>query len=89
LLGVDPAKSFDDKLAALVGFGKVGTEEKGMLTVLTNAGHAAAHRGWRPSPEELGAMMGIIEQFLYRAFILPAQAQELHLAVPPKPRRRG
>jgi hypothetical protein len=88
LLGVDPAQTFAEKLTALTQLGKVGTDERFMLDVLIDAGGAAAHRGWKPSWEELDAMMGIIEQFLYRAFILPAQAQELHLAVPPKPKRR-
>ena len=87
LLGVDPAETFAEKLTDLHTGGKIGLEEKGVLEKLADAGSAAAHRGWRPKEKELDAMMGIIESFLYRAFVIPDEAQKL-VSVPPKPKRK-
>jgi hypothetical protein len=88
LLGVDPAKNFAEKLMELVERGKIGVSEKDTLDILTDAGSAAAHRGWKPKPEELDTMMNIIETFLYRTFILDAAAKRLKQNVPAKQKRR-
>lgn len=86
-LGIDPAKRFDEKLDELVGLGKIGADEREMLDALTDAGSAAAHRGWVPSPEQLNTMMASIEGFIYRTYILGHEAKKLKAAVPPKPLR--
>jgi Domain of unknown function (DUF4145) len=84
LLDVDPTKTFSQKLSALVELGRIGESEKGSLNILTDAGSAAAHRGWKPDPEELDTMMSIIEAFIYRNFILEAAATRLKQNVPTK-----
>ncbi len=86
-LGIDSAKRFDEKLFDLFDQGRIGRDEFRMLDALTDAGNAAAHRGWAPTPEQLDVMMASIEGFIYRTFILRDQAKELKEAVPPKPSR--
>ena len=88
LLGVDPAKTFTEKLSELVQLGKVGEDERDTLNTLTDAASAAAHRGWKPKPQELDTMMSIIEAFLYRNFILPAEVKRLRQNVPTKQQRK-
>jgi Domain of unknown function (DUF4145) len=88
LLDVDPAKRFSEKLNDLVSSGKVGVSEKDSLGALTEAGSAAAHRGWRPKPTQLATMMGTIEAFIYRNFVLDAELKELKSEVPEKPKLR-
>jgi hypothetical protein len=88
LLGVDSGQGFAQKLKELVQLGKIGADERDTLDVLTNAGSAAAHRGWRPEPQELDTMMSIIEAFLYRTFILDRAAKSLKQSVPVRPRRQ-
>jgi hypothetical protein len=65
-LGVDPALTFREKLDALEQIGKIGRSEKDALEVLTDAGGAAAHRGWKPSVDQLQTLMEIGEQFRMR-----------------------
>lgn len=86
LLGVDPAKTFQQKLEELAASGKIGDVEKGTLGTLTDAGSAAAHRGWRPKQDELDIMLDVIESFLNRNFILEGAVQTLKNAVPAKPK---
>src|SRR5882672_2137367 len=59
---------------------------KQTLDALTDTGSAAAHRGWKPSLEELNTMMSIVEHFLYRTFILGEAAKKLKASVPEKPK---
>lgn len=82
LLGIDPSRAFSSKLSDLVTAGKIGSEEQDILDALTDAGSAAAHRGWKPSAEELDTMMSIIEAFLYRTFLLGEAAKRLRAQVP-------
>jgi hypothetical protein len=82
LLGIDPELNFAEKLEALVRSGAIGTGERDNLKALTDAGSAAAHRGWKPSLTALNTMMSILENFLYRNFILKGDAASLSEAIP-------
>jgi uncharacterized protein DUF4145 len=63
-MGVDPALQFDKKLDALEGMEKIGRSERETLEILTDAGGAAAHRGWKPTVKQLDTLMTVGEQFL-------------------------
>ena len=87
-MGVDPALGFNEKLDALLGRGKIGQSERETLEVLTDAGGAAAHRGWKPTITQLDTLMTIGEQFLYRTIILKGQAKALKSKIPPRQKRK-
>jgi hypothetical protein len=87
LLGVDPAIRFQEKLDRLGANGKISLDEENTLEVLVNAGSAAAHRGWRPEPQELNTMIEVIESFIHRSFIVGDGIAKLKAAVPAKPTR--
>lgn len=89
VLGIDPALSFKKKLARLVADGHISTFQRDTLDALTDAGSAAAHRGWKPSEQELHTMFSIMETFLHQAFVnslaqkeLAARAAELRKRTP-------
>ena len=88
LLGINPNKYFIEKLNELIEKGKIGKEEQEVLKVLTDAGSAAAHRGWKPSVKELDTMISIIESFLYRNFILHKKTKVLETSVPQKAKKK-
>ena len=87
-LGVDPALGFDEKLNALEQMGKIGRSERETLEVLTDAGGAAAHRGWKPTINQLDTLMTVGEQFLYRTIILEREAKALKAKIPPRQKRK-
>jgi hypothetical protein len=87
LLGVDPALSFEKKLDQLGADGHIGISEREYLEILTDAGGAAAHRGWIPTPEQLNTVMLIVEAFIHRKFILEAEVKKLKAQIPPRPKR--
>ena len=82
LLGIDPAKPFEQKLDDLKAGGHITDKNVTILTVLIDAGSAAAHRGWRPKPAQLDSMMTILEAFLHSAFLLEEIGVELDKGVP-------
>ena len=88
VLGIDPAISFDEKLARLKTGGWIGATEHDVLDVITNAGNAAAHRGWSPSKEDVGKLLIAMEAFLHRAFIVGQDALAIRANIPPRPRRQ-
>lgn len=88
LLGIDPALTFQSKLTGLGANGKIGIDEESTLAVLVDAASAAAHRGWRPTPDELTTMMDVLEAFLHRSFIVGEGVSRLKAAVPRKPPRK-
>jgi hypothetical protein len=69
-LGTDPNQSFTEKLKELTAGNKIGGEEREMLSVLADAGSAAAHRGWKPTEDDIDHLMDALENFLERAFVL-------------------
>jgi hypothetical protein len=92
LLGVVASLSFAEKLKALVDQGKISRDEQGTLTILTDAGSAAAHRGWRPTVSELETMASIVESFLHRTFVLGDDARKLEAGIPkrtPRTKKKG
>jgi hypothetical protein len=56
--------TFNQKLQALVDRGYLGSQQKDILNVALDAGHAAAHRGYQPSPEVLNHTIDVVESLL-------------------------
>lgn len=89
LLGIDPGKTFKQKLDDLKAGDHVTEREVAVLAALIDAGSAAAHRGWQPKPKQLDAMMTILEAFLHRAFLLEEIGAELGKGVPQRKTKGG
>lgn len=85
LLNIAPGNDFRAKLAELVKKEMISEKDRTHLQTLTNAGSAAAHRGWRPSHEDLEHMLDIMEIFLNRMFILSDSVEALRPKIPPRP----
>jgi hypothetical protein len=73
LLGIDPGLTFKEKLDALVTSNFIMEAEKESIKILVDAGSASAHRGWKPSPGDLEALMNSLEDFIYSTMVFPAQ----------------
>lgn len=86
-LGIDPAKTFDEKLNELRNGGWIGQTERDILGVVTDAGNAAAHRGWEPDVREVGQLVSSMEVFLHRAFIVGQEALGIRGNIPARQRR--
>ena len=88
VLGIDPAMSFVEKLNELETGGWIGATEHDILQVITDAGNAAAHRGWSPNSHEIAQLLYAMEVFLQRAFIVGKKALSVKNSIPSKPKRK-
>ena len=70
LKGATEAFGFAEKLDELKDSGLISEHELHILVILTDASGAAAHRGWRPTAENLSMIMDGTEVFLHRALVL-------------------
>ena len=87
LTGSTEAFGFGEKLDELKENGLISRHEKEILVVLTDAGGAAAHRGWRPTPTALATIIDGTESFIYRALILGDAVKAIKDDVPGRPKR--
>jgi len=71
LLGVEPDLTFAKKLDKLVEFGHIGVVDRERLAALVDAGSASAHRGWKPSQEDISIMADVLEHFIHAAIVAP------------------
>jgi hypothetical protein len=79
--------SFEAKLQALHAKGKIGRSELDSLKILTDAGSAAVHRGWKPTLSQLDTLMNVAESFAHRAFILDLEAKQLKKSIPKRKKK--
>jgi hypothetical protein len=77
--------SFATKLKALRDKGVVSEKNREVLSVALDAGSAAAHRGYKPSRDEIEAVLDIVENVLQAAHHLSQVAEELRKKIPPRP----
>lgn len=81
----DPKGGFAGKLQKMLENGHIGLDEKDILAAITDAGSAAAHRGFTPNAKTFGTIIETVENFLQREFVLKTAAGEVRKATP----RRG
>jgi hypothetical protein len=85
-LGADPNQSFAEKLKELTAGNKIGGEDKEILSALADAGSAAAHRGWKPTDDDIDHLMGALENFLERAFVIKHKVRRVKKNIPARVR---
>jgi Domain of unknown function (DUF4145) len=88
LLKIDPAITFKEKLSELQTQGHISLSELQHLDILTDAGGAAAHRGWKPTPGQLDTVMLILENFIHRKFVIESEAKRLRSELPRRQKRK-
>jgi hypothetical protein len=85
LAGADPAFGFAQKLATLEAQKVIAANEKELLLIMTDAGSAAAHRGWKPDLEELDSILAATEGLLQRvacSLRLQKKSRSAYLSAP-------
>lgn len=94
ILGIDPSLPFQKKLDGMVDKKLIKESEREHLDVLVDAGGASAHRGWKPSVEDLDVLMDTLESFIYDTFVLPtrkkaaaAKIAKMKAKVPPRQKK--
>lgn len=79
--------TFEKNIDAFFGGGFVAPFQQDMFrNTLIEAGHAAMHRDWQPSAEDLTTLLDIVEALMKAIYVDSAKAEEVGKRLP---RRRG
>lgn len=77
--------SFEKNIALFFDGGYVaGLQQQMFRETLIEAGHAAMHRSWAPSKEDLDTLLDIVEALIKGIYVDPARAVEVGKRIPPR-----
>ncbi|MCQ6312547.1 DUF4145 domain-containing protein [Citrobacter portucalensis] len=85
IIGINPNLRMFEKVNAVFEQGYVGKTERDQLDVITNAGNAAAHRGWTPQIDDLIPMLRTMERFIEKAVLQDTSIEEIGKRIPKRP----
>jgi hypothetical protein len=78
--------SFGQGLDALAAKYLISQQDRGIIEAAVDVGHASAHRGHKPTPEDVNVVIDIVERLIHTE-LLAQQAQKLKKSTPPRPPR--
>lgn len=76
--------TFAAKLQELENQKFISEHSRKILEAAVDAGNAAAHRGHKPTPQELNQVMDIVENLLQSVYIFPKAAATIASSTPPR-----
>ncbi|MEW6442220.1 MAG: DUF4145 domain-containing protein [bacterium] len=77
--------SFRAKIRALLAEGILNPAGSEILSTVLEFGHAAVHRKYAPSVQDVARALSIIENLIDQIYVIPPIATELKNNVPPRP----
>ncbi|EPP7629090.1 DUF4145 domain-containing protein [Providencia rettgeri] len=77
LIGIPADKPFNKKIQLLFDQGEISSKDMELLNVLTDAGSAAAHRGWSPNEEQFDILLNILQGFVERTIVFNLTPEKL------------
>jgi alpha-D-ribose 1-methylphosphonate 5-triphosphate diphosphatase PhnM len=81
--------TFKDTADAFEKAGYLSVRQRGHLDAILEAGHAAIHRGWEPTDDDIITLLDIAESIIETAYLHEQAAKTLDGKVPPRPPRPG
>jgi hypothetical protein len=86
---IDDIGSFQEKVDAFQKAGYLSERQAHVLDILINAGNAAVHRKWEPSPCDIATLLDITNSIVETAYLHEKRALDIEKNVPPKRPRLG
>lgn len=82
LLKINAELRFEEKLSLLPGQKITDNLRKESMTVLVNAGNAAAHRAWKPKQNDIDQLMDLMENFIHHHFVIHKKIKKIAKGIP-------
>ena len=80
--------NFPTKLREFEKAGFISETSKRFVLQTIEAGSASAHRGYRPSIEDLGSLLDVTEVLISSTYVLPKAVNRVAKKVPPRPQKK-
>jgi hypothetical protein len=85
---IGDTRTFEEKVVAFQKAGYLSVRQALNLNILIEAGHAAVHRQWAPSPCEIATLLDITNSIIETAYLHEKRVRDLERNVPEDPRRK-
>ena len=79
---------FGKNLQEFLDRGWISMKKEEVLSKIIEAGHAATHRNFEPSTDDLNTLMDIAESLLADVYVHPQRGVTLGGKIPPRPAKR-
>ena len=89
VLTVGDQGNFTKGLTKLQSSDMLSAHEREVIGPALEAGHAAAHRGWAPTQDQVAVILDTVEGLIHRLLVLPKLSEELNEAVPGRGKDTG
>jgi hypothetical protein len=76
--------TFGRNVDAFQRAGYLSERQRGNLDTLLEAGHAAVHRGWSPTEQDISTLLDIAESVIATAYLHDQPADALGRKIPPR-----
>jgi hypothetical protein len=78
--------NFKQHLDAFQAANYLSLRQRNTVEAIVEAGHAAIHRGWKPTDDNVSAVMDIMESVIETTYLHEPGAKKLESEVPRRPR---
>jgi hypothetical protein len=80
--------SFEKQLDAFEKAGYISSIQRGAMTATLEGGHAAMHRAYEPSEDDIKLVLDIVEGIMAPLYQHQFKAEKMADRLPPRPRRK-
>ena len=81
---VGDKENFRKYIEAFRECGYLTLRDEGMVNTVIEAGHAASHRGWNPTSENILTALEILDALIVKIYHHEPRAERLEREVPPR-----
>jgi hypothetical protein len=81
--------NFNDSIDQFQKSGYLSMRQSGSLSSIVEAGHAATHRGWEPTDDDMDILLDITESIIETAYLHERRAHDLEKRIPIRRDRRS
>ncbi|MEN4527317.1 DUF4145 domain-containing protein [Pantoea agglomerans] len=86
-IGIPQHLNMEQKVKEVFEQGYVSETEREQLAVVTNAGNAAAHRGWTPDESDFESLLRTTEKFIHRVVLRDHRIEAIGALIPKRQKK--
>ena len=87
IIGIPAHLGMEQKVRAVFGNGFVSETEREQLRIVTDAGNAAAHRGWMPDSEAFESLLHVTEKFIHNVVLRDHNILDIGKQIPKRQKK--
>lgn len=87
VIGIRSDLPLNKKVEAVFDLGHVSQKERNQLSIVADAGNAAAHRGWKPDESTFESLLRVTEKFIHKMVLEDNKVEEIGEQIPKRDKK--